>query len=151
MSMVKANPEVRSVLAPYLITRDCPKAIAFYTAAFGATEDFRLMMPSGKVGHAEIRIAGAQVLLADEFPDFGALSPASIGGCPITLHLLVEDADAAVARAVGAGAMLVRELSNEFYGHRAATVADPFGYSWKLSSVIEDVSPAEMQARLNKM
>lgn len=138
-------------LTPHLVIKDCTAAIAFYAAAFGAEEVFRLSEPSGKVGHAELRILGATIMLADEYPDFGALSPHSIGGCPVKLHLAVPDADAAVARAVAAGATLLRPVRDEFYGERTGTVADPFGYSWQLATAIEAVSPAEMQRRWDAM
>jgi PhnB protein len=151
MSSVSPVPDPQRPLAPYLVAKNCDKAIAFYKAAFGATEDFRLVEPSGKVGHAELRIQGALVMLADEYPDFGALSPASVGGCPVKFLLYVDDADKAVARAVAAGATIVRQLRNEFYGDRVATIADPFGYSWQIASRVEDISPAEMQARWDRM
>jgi PhnB protein len=140
-------PAGQSALSMHLVTKDSAKAIEFFKAAFGATEEFRLTEPSGKVGHAEIRIHGALVMLADEYPDFGALSPASVGGCPVKLHLYVADADAAVARAVKAGATLLRPVRNEFYGDRTGTVVDPFGYSWQIASRVEEVSPVEMQKR----
>lgn len=150
MSTISPVPEGQSALSPSLIAKNCAKALDFYKSAFGATEEFRLVEPSGKIGHAEIRIAGALIMLADEYPDFGCLSPASVGGCPVKLHLYVQDVDAALARALSAGATLVRELRTEFYGDRTATVADPFGYSWQLASRVENVSPAQMQARWNK-
>lgn len=151
MSTVDPVPAGQSALVPYLVVKHCAKAIEFYTAAFGATEQFRLVEPAGKIGHTEIRIEGALIMLADEYPDFGALSPATIGGCPIKLQLYVRDADASVARAVKAGATLVRQLKDEFYGDRTAMVADPFGYAWQIASKIENVSPAEMQARWDSM
>jgi PhnB protein len=151
MSSVNPVPSNQSALIPTLITKNSAKAIEFYKAAFGATEDFRLVEPSGKIGHAEIRIEGAPIMLADEYPDFGALSPATIGGCPVKFQIYIADTDKAVERAVKAGATVTRELRNEFYGDRTATVADPFGYSWQLSTRVENVTPAEMQARWNKM
>lgn len=143
-------PPGQGALTPYLIVKDAAAALAFYARAFGATEDFRLTEPSGKVGHAEIRIAGALVMLADEYPDFGALAPPSVGGCPVKLHLYVPDVDAAVARAVAAGATVLRAVKLEFFGDRTGTLADPFGYSWQLASRVETVSPAEMQRRWDK-
>lgn len=147
MSNVNPVPDAHSPLVPMLGVKSCAKAIAFYKEAFGATEDFRLIEPSGKVGHAELRIGGALISMADEYPDYGCLSPPSIGGSPVKFQLYVPDVDAAVARAVKAGATLTRNVRNEFYGDRTATVADPFGYSWQLSSRIEVLTPAEMQAR----
>jgi len=151
MSKVNPVPAGHSPLVPQLAAKDCVKAIAFYKEAFGATEDFRLVEASGKVGHAELRIGGALFNLADEYPDYGCLSPESIGGNPVKFQLYVVDVDTAVERAVSAGATLVRPLRNEFYGDRTATIADPFGYLWKLSSRVEEVPPSEMQARWNRI
>jgi PhnB protein len=151
MPTVSPVPQGQSALVPHLVAKNCAKAIDFYKIAFGATEEFRLVEPSGKIGHAELRIGGALIMLADEYPDFGAVSPPSVGGCPVKLQLYVTDADAAVARAVAAGATVVREAKTEFYGDRTATVADPFGYTWQIASRVENVSPTEMQARWNKM
>src|SRR5215213_6947417 len=90
--------------SPYLTIKDAIAALAVYREAFGAEEQFRLTAPDGKIGHAEIRIGGSTLMLSDEWPDFGALSPPTIGGSPVKLHLYVDDADAVVARAVAAGA-----------------------------------------------
>ena len=151
MSGIDPVPQGHSPLVPTLTLKNASAAIAFYKEAFGATEELRLAEPSGKVGHAELRIGGALVALADEYPDYGCLSPATIGASPVSFHLYVPDVYAAVARAVTACATLVRPLRNEFYGDRTATVADPFGYRWQLSSRIEDVSPGEMQARFERL
>lgn len=135
-------------LSPYIAVRDADAAIAFYKQAFGAEELFRLVDPaSGKIGHAEIRIQGSLVMVSDEYPDFGALSPDSIGGSAVKFHLDVADARAAVQSAEAAGATILRKLELQFHGCRQALVADPFGYSWFISETVEDVSPAEMQAR----
>ena len=102
-----------------------------YRAAFGAEEQFRLVEPGGRIGHAEIRIGNSTVMLSDEYPDFGALSPVTVGGSPVKLHLYVEDADALVARAVGAGATLLRPVRDQFYGDRSGMIVDPYGHSWQ--------------------
>jgi PhnB protein len=150
MSNVDPVPAGHSPLVPKLGLKNCGKAIAFYKEAFGALEEFRLVEPSGKIGHAELRIGGALVSVSDEYPDYGCLSPLSIGGTPVQFQLYVVDVDAAIARAVQAGASLVRPLRNEFYGDRTGTVVDPFGYSWQLSSRVETVAPSEMQARWDR-
>jgi uncharacterized glyoxalase superfamily protein PhnB len=138
-------------LYPYLRVREAGRAIAFYTAAFGATELFRLSEPSGRIGHAELDFGGMTLMVSEEFPEFGILGPASIGGTSVSLHLHVDDADAAIARAVAAGATLVREPSDHFYGERSGTVRDPFGHEWLIGHEIEKVTPDEMQRRYTAM
>ena len=151
MDSVKPVPDEGQALTPQLICRDAARAIEFYRQAFGAEELFRLTEPSGKVGHAEMRLADSRIMLADEYPDYGALSPESVGGSPVTLHLYVADVDRAIERATAAGATLVRPAKDEFYGDRAGTIADPFGHKWHLASKQEDVSAAEMQRRWDAM
>lgn len=141
------SPDSRSTLSPYLVVKDTAAALDFYTRALGATERFRLTNKSGTFGHAEMEVNGAVIMMADEHPDFGALSPHTIGGCPIKLHLAVDDVDAAAARAEEAGATLLRAPKDEFYGERVAQIADPFGYTWFLAKQIEEVAPEEMQRR----
>ena len=86
-------------------------------------------------------------MLADEYPDFGALSPASVGGSPVSLHLYVEDVDRIVEGAAAAGATVLRPVKDEFYGDRTGMIADPFGHKWQIATPVEDVSPEEMQRR----
>ena len=136
-----------SALSPYLTVKGAAAAIDFYRAAFGAVEQFRLTGPDGRIGHAELKIAGATVMLSDEWPDFGALSPPSVGGSPVKLHLYVDDCDAVVARAVAAGATLMRPVMDQFYGDRSGMVTDPFGHSWFVATLKEQVTPLEMQRR----
>lgn len=145
--------ENASKLTPYIIVRDAARAIAFYVKALGAREIYRLTdpSPSGKIGHAELEIGGAVLMLADEWPDFGALSPASVGGSPVSLHLYVADVDAAVARATESGATVLRQPKDEFFGDRVATIVDPFGHRWQLATRKETVTPAEMQQRWARM
>lgn len=151
MSKLTIVPEGQSALTPHLVVKNAAGAIDFYKAAFGATELFRLVEPSGKVGHAELRAFGGHFMLADEYPDFGALSPPSIGGSPVRLHLYVEDVDAVVDAAVKAGATLLRPVKDQFYGDRSGTVSDPFGHQWNIASRKEVLSAAEMQERWNKV
>jgi PhnB protein len=140
-------PTPHQSLTPYLIVKGAVDAIEFYKRAFGAEELFRLIGPDRKVGHAELRFGDSVMMLADEWPDFGALSPASIGGSPVSVHLYVDDVDRVVERAVGAGATVLRPVKDEFYGDRAGMIADPFGHRWQVATRKEDVSPAEMQRR----
>jgi PhnB protein len=145
------TPIKRRGIAPYICVRGAAEAIDFYIAAFDAEELYRLTEASGKVGHAELKIGDGVLMLSDEYPDFGALAPASFGGSPVALHLSVPDCDAAVTRAEAAGATVLRPAKDEFYGDRAAMVACPFGYRWHLAGAKEEVTPAEMQKRWTNM
>lgn len=138
----------QSAITPYLIARDAEAAIAFYAAAFGAAEHYRLTDPqSGKIGHAELAVGDAVFMLADEHPDFGALSPAAVGGTPVKLHLSVADADGTVARAERAGATVLRPVQDQMHGERSGMIVDPFGHQWFIGTPVAQVSPEEMQAR----
>lgn len=138
--------EIHEVYA-YLCVHDTARAIDFYARAFGATELFRLTEPSGRIGHAEIKIGPVTVMLADEFPEHGFRGPITLGGTPMSMHIHVNDVDRLFAQAVAAGATVLRQLQNQFYGERSGTVCDPFGHRWLLGGHIEDVSPEEMQRR----
>ena len=133
-------------IVPYLMLDDAAAAINFYREALGAEENYRLEMPNGAIGHAEIVVNGAVIYLADAPDDMegNAANPTRLGGTTVLLHQYVEDVDAAVERAVGAGATLLREPADQFYGDRAAVVADPYGHQWSLHTHIRDVSPEEM-------
>jgi uncharacterized glyoxalase superfamily protein PhnB len=145
------NAERELSLTPYITVRDAKGAIDFYKRAFGAEEIFRLVDPAdGRIGHAELKIGQGQLFISDEYPDFGAIAPERLGGTSFKLYLLVEDADRVFAEALAAGATELRKLKDEFYGHRTGLLADPFGYSWFVSSRREEVSPAEMQQRWNE-
>jgi PhnB protein len=146
---VNPVPNEHQPMCPYLIVKGAAHAIDFYVKAFGAKEIFRLKEPSGKIGHAELDIGGAHVMLADEYPDFGALSPVTVGGTPVSIHLYVADVDKLVERAIIAGATLLRPLTDEFFGDRVALVADPFGHKWHLATRKENVSHEEMQRRMH--
>ncbi len=139
------------LLSPHLVVRDADKAIAFYVTVLGATEAFRLTEPSGKVGHAELLFGDSRLMLAEEYPDFGALSPASVGGTPVALHLYVNDVDATLAAAEAAGATVLRAAKDEFYGDRSAMLLDPQGHRWQIATRKELVSPDEMQRRWSAM
>ena len=151
MTAVKPIPDGYRTLTPYLIVADGAGAVAFYKQAFGAGERLRLDAPGGKIGHAELEIGDSVIMLADEHPEMGALSPASIGGTPVSLHLYVADVDAVTARAVAAGGKLLHPPEDKFYGDRTSTVEDPFGHRWHLSTHIEDVEPDEIARRAAAM
>jgi PhnB protein len=136
---------------PYLRVHSTAEAIDFYGRAFGAEEIFRLTEPSGRIGHAEIKIGSYTVMLSDEYPERGIRGPRSLGGTTFSIHLHVANVDAAFARAVGAGAAIIRPLQDQFYGERSGTVRDPFGHEWLLGGHLETVTPEEMQRRYTAM
>jgi uncharacterized glyoxalase superfamily protein PhnB len=138
--------EVHEVF-PYLCVHSTAEAIDFYTRAFDAKEVFRLTEPSGRVGHAEIKIGPATLMLADEFPEHGIRGPRSLGGTSFSIHLHVDDVDKAFEQAVSAGALVIRPLKDQFYGERSGRLRDPFGHEWLLGSHLETVTPDEMQRR----
>ena len=148
--MAKSHiPQGYSAVTPYLVVDGAAEAIAFYKRAFGAKEHFRLTM-GDKVGHAELDIGGAAIMLSDVFPEHGA-SPKDLGGSTVALSLYVANADAAFAQAVKAGAIMERPLSDEFYGDRSCRLVDPFGHRWSIQQRLENVTPKEMQKRLDAM
>lgn len=140
-----------STLSPYISVKDASAAIDFYVSALGATEDLRLVDPGdGRIGHAELTIGDASFMLSDEYPDFGAVSPDTLGGSPVKLHVYVDDVDAVFAKAVSLGATELRPVKDEFFGDRTGSFADPFGHVWMVATKTEDVSAEEMQARWSK-
>jgi PhnB protein len=136
-----------TALTPYVICRDAARAVDFYVRVFGAKETMRLAEPSGKIGHAELDIGGATLMIADEYPDHGAVGPRTVGGTPVRLHLHVDDADAVVTRALAAGATIVRPVADQFYGDRSGTIEDPFGHVWTVATKIEQLAAGEIQRR----
>ena len=139
-------------LSPYIAVRGAKEAIEFYKKAFDAQELFRLVDPtSGKIGHAELKIGNGLLMVSDEYPDFGALSPDSMGGSATKLHIDVEDAEKTFNSAKAAGATVLRKLELQFHGCKQGLIADPFGHSWFISQQMETASPSEMQRRWNEM
>ncbi|MEO7150864.1 MAG: VOC family protein [Burkholderiaceae bacterium] len=147
---VKPIPDGYAAVTPYLIVAGAARAIDFYKQAFGATEAMRLDGPNG-LAHAEIRVGGSVIMLADESPDMGYKGPRSYGGTSVSLMLYVDDVDATVQRAIEGGAVLQRPVQDQFYGDRSGTLEDPFGHVWTIATHIEDVSPAEIDRRLASM
>ena len=145
---VQPIPEGYRTVTPYMSVRGAAAAIAFYAKAFGAVELFRLAMPDGKVAHAELQLGDSKFMLADENVEWGNLAPPTLGGTPVVMMHYVEDVDASFARAVGAGAAVKMDVMNHFYGDRSGTVIDPFGHQWMIATHVEDVDPADMQARM---
>lgn len=143
---VKKIPEGYEGATPYLCCKGAAAAIEFYKKAFGAVEVCR-MGKGDMVGHAEFRIGKALVMIADEYPDMGFLSPKTIGGTPVQMYIYVEDVDALCQRAVNAGITIIRPLENQFYGDRSVAFEDPWGHRWGFATHVEDVSPEEITRR----
>ena len=150
-SKVKPVPDGHRTVAPYLAIKNAVSALEFYQKAFGAKETYRLVLPDGRLGHAEIRLGDSLIMLADEFPEFGGKAPESLGGSPVSIHLYVEDVDAFVKRAVAEGARLLKPVADQFYGDRSGQLEDPYGHLWWVATHKEDVAPEEMQKRVRTL
>ena len=150
MAKVKPIPDEYPRITPYLIVDGAGAAIGFYGTVFGATERMRMPAPGDKIGHCELQIGTALIMLADESPEMGQRSPKSIGGSPVTISVYVEDVDETFDRAVKAGATVVRAVEDQFYGDRSGQFEDPYGHRWSVASHVEDVPPAEMAKRASE-
>ncbi len=148
---VKAIPKGYHTATPYLIIKSAAEAIEFYKKAFGAKELVRMPGPGGTVMHAEIKIGDSPIMLADENPDMGTRGPKVLGGTPVSMCLYVKDVDSLAAQAIAAGAIVQRPVTDQFYGDRSGTFADPFGHVWTIATHTEDVSPQEMHKRMQAM
>jgi len=137
-------------LTPHLSVKGAADYIDFLKRAFGAVELHRNPGPGGKLMHAAVRIGDSVVMLNDHMSEFGA-PPVAEGFWPITLHLYVPDVDSAFAQAIAAGCKVTMPLADQFWGDRYGQVKDPFGFTWAISTHVEDVTPAEMQERMKKM
>lgn len=147
---VRNPPEGYVDVTPYLAVEDAAAAIDFYGRAFGAEEISRMAM-GGRIGHAEIRIGSARMMLSDEFPEMNIHGPKARGGPTASFMLYVDDADATFARTIAEGATVERPVTDQFYGDRAGTLIDPFGHRWTIATHIEDVSDDELKRRLAAM
>src|ERR1700688_4928836 len=148
MPNVKPIPDGYHSVTPYLFIRGAGAAIDFYKKVFGATVMMRMPGPIGQVMHAELKIGDSIIMLSDENPKMGAMSPQTAGGISVSLHVYLENVDDVVQKAVDAGAKLLRPVQNQFYGDRSGTLIDPFGHMWSVSTHVEDVSPEEMRKRM---
>ena len=142
---VQPIPAGYSAVTPYLAVRGAAQAIEFYKKAFGAKEIMRMPGPDGKLGHAEVRIGNSRVMLSDEHEAMAFFGPQTRGGTTVLIHLYVRDADATVARAVAAGAKVVRPVQDQFYGDRSGSIEDPFGHLWYVATHTKDLSMAEIK------
>jgi len=151
MSTVKPVPDGYHTITPHLVVRDAAKAIDFYAKAFGTKERYRIPGPGGVVMHAELSLLDSIIMLGEEAPQMGALSPQTIGGSPVSLLIYVKDVDASFARAGEAGCTVQMPPADMFWGDRYGKLADPFGHRWALATHKEDVSPEEMARRMAAM
>jgi PhnB protein len=151
MASAKPIPEGQRSVTPHLMVRDAGRAIDFYKEALGAEEVVRLPGPGGLLAHAEIRIGDSKVFLVDEFPEAregGLGSPQHLGATTVTIHLFVEDVDAAIQRAAAAGAKVTLPPTDMFWGDRYARIFDPFGHSWSIATHLKDLTPEEIQKNM---
>jgi PhnB protein len=138
-------------VTPYLYVRNAAGAIEFYKNVFGATEIMRMPGPDGRIMHAELRLGDSVVMLADENPHMGIMSPQTVGGFSAGMMLYVPNVDAVVQKAVENGAKALRPVKDQFYGDRSGSILDPFGHMWTVSTHVEDVAPDEMKKRMAAM
>jgi PhnB protein len=147
---VNFMPKGYHTVTAYLACGNAAGAIDFYKKAFGASEVVRMATPGGGIAHAEVQIGDSRIMLTDEYREMNFLAPQSRGGTTVHMHLYVKDCDAMLQRAVGAGAKMVREAKDQFYGDRTGSVEDPFGHIWHLATHKEDLSMAEIRKRGEK-
>lgn len=147
---VKPVPEGYHTITPFLTVRDAARAIEFYKQAFGAEERGVARDPDGKIMHAELKIGDSIIMLSDEYPDFGSLSPQSIGGSGMGLHIYLDGVDAAFDRALKAGAQVEMPVMDQFWGDRYGRLRDPFGHKWSIGTHIKDLSAEEMKQGMDE-
>jgi PhnB protein len=143
----KPVPEGYHTVSAYLAVDDAERAIEYYTKAFGAKEVVRMSAPGGKIGHAELEIGDSRIMLSDPFPQASTRPPKDLGGTSASVFMYVEDVDAVVKQATGAGATVTMEVADQFWGDRFGTITDPFGHVWSIATHVEDVPPEEMERR----
>ena len=147
----KPLPEGMRSITPHIVCAGAADAIEFYKKAFNAVEISRLAGEDGKLMHGEIRIGDSVVMLVDESPEWGMVGPKSLKGSPVTLHLYVDDVDAAVEQAVRAGAKITVPVEDMFWGDRYGKLEDPFGHQWSVATHLRDISPEELKQAMTQM
>lgn len=148
--MAKPIPDGYHTVTPYLYVKGAADAIEFWKKAFGATEVLRMPGPDGTVMHAEIKIGDSILMLAEEMPEWGNKSPKTLGGPSGGYCIYLNDVDAAFAKAIAAGATVLRPVQDQFYGDRSGTVTDPFGHTWTLATHKEDLTPEQITQRFEE-
>jgi PhnB protein len=137
-----------ATLTAHIVVRDAGRAAEWYEQALGARLGTRIQVPDGRYMQIEVIFGDSHVMIADEFPEMGAVSPLTLGGTYGALTIAVDDADVAWQRALDAGATEFHPLQDAFWGERQGQILDPFGHRWGLAQPIEDVSPEEIQLRV---
>jgi PhnB protein len=146
MTQKRPVPEGFHTITPHLEVRDAARAIEFYKKAFGAVEIVRQNGPDGKsIMHCQLRIGSSMLLLHDEYAEAGGESPTTLEGSSVTLHLYVDDADAALERAVKAGARVEMPMQDMFWGDRYGQITDPYGHHWSIAHKIANLSPEDIR------
>jgi uncharacterized glyoxalase superfamily protein PhnB len=151
MAQVRPIPEGFHTVTPHLVCAGAASAIDFYQKAFGAVEESRLPGTDGKLMHGCIRIGDSPIMLVEENAQWNMLGPKALKGTPVTIHLYVEDADAAVKRAEQAGAKVTMPVQDMFWGDRYGVLEDPYGHSWSIATHKRDVTPDEMRQAMKAM
>jgi uncharacterized glyoxalase superfamily protein PhnB len=131
-------------VTPHLVCAGAAAAIEFYKKAFGATEMMRLAGPDGKLLHACVCINGSSVMLVDEYPTTNT-SPKTLKGTAVTIHLIVDDVDGFVERAVAAGAKIIMPVEDQFWGDRYGLIEDPFGHCWSVATPKREMTIDEIR------
>jgi len=138
-------------ITPHVVVRDAARAVEWYTSVLGAEERLRIPVPDGRLMSVELRFGDSAVMLADEFPEMGIVSPQTLGGTYMALHLMVDDVDKVWQRALDAGAEVFHPLQDSFWGERHGQVIDPFGHRWGLAQHLRYVSPEELVGAAQEM
>lgn len=144
-------PEGFHTITPHLVCDGAADALTFYAQAFGAQEVSRLPGPDGRIMHAQVRIGDSLLMLADDFPEYGSVGARALKNTPVYLHLYVEDADAAYARALEAGAKTLMPPADMFWGDRYGQVEDPFGHRWSIATHKRDMTPQQMKEEMEQV
>jgi PhnB protein len=144
-SIVRAIPEGIHTITPHIVVREAGKAAEWYKQVLGAEERSHIPVPGGKFMQIEMWFGDSAVMIADEFPEAGVLSPQAIGGNPVVLHFSTENVEALWKKAIEAGAEVVQPLQDQFWGDRYGQIRDPFGYRWGLAQHVRDVPPEEVR------
>ena len=149
--MVAPVPSNMRGFVPYVFAKNAEEAVQFYVKAFGGKRGVTLRMKDERIAHAEIFIGDACIMISEENPEWGAKGAKTLGGCPMTLTLYLQDVDAAAKQAEAAGMTVKRKLETHFFGDRMCTLQDPYGYEWCLATHVEDVAEDVMQKRMEEL